>query len=156
MVWTRRTTGDDGRFKKTHVFFGRDAFTNAAVALAILSNKPIGIGARHGWMPAGDPLRVTETTESCAMSFNIAPAVEAFEEHAEATNQRFDRENPLPFFLHNVVGVKTEDGHKLRVPLGVEAKGGIGLGLTISRDLARGMGATSGCGVRWGGGRCLR
>jgi hypothetical protein len=123
--------GDDGRFKKTHVFFGREAFTNAAVALEILSNKPIGIGARHGWMPAGDPLRVTETTESCVVSFNVAPAIEAFEEHAEATNQRFDRENPLPFFLHNVVGVKTEDGHKLRVPLGVEAKGGIQLAAEV-------------------------
>jgi hypothetical protein len=117
--------GDDGRFKKTHVFFGQEAFTDAAVALEILSNKPIGIGARHGWMPAGDPLRVTETAQSCVVSFNVAPAVEAFEEHAAATNQRFDRANPLPFFLHNVVGVKTEDGHKLRVPLGVEAKGGI-------------------------------
>jgi hypothetical protein len=117
--------GDDGRFKKTHVFFGQRAFTDAAVALEILSNKPIGIGARHGWMPAGDPLRVTETAHSCVVSFNIAPAVEAFEEHAAATNQRFDRENPLPFFLHNVVGVKTEDGHKLRVPLGVAPEGGI-------------------------------
>ena len=117
--------GDDGHFKKTHVFFGRQAFTDAAVALEILSNKPIGIGARHGWMPTGDPLRVTETAQSCVVSFNVAPAVEAFEEHAAATNQRFDRENPLPFFLHNVVGVQTEDGHKLRVPLGVEERGGI-------------------------------
>jgi hypothetical protein len=117
--------GDDGRFKKTHIFFGREAFTDAAVALEILSNKPIGIGARHGWLPAGDPLRVTETAQSCVVSLNVAPAVEAFEEHAAATNQRFDRENPLPFFLHNVVGVKTEDGHKLRVPLGVGAAGGI-------------------------------
>jgi hypothetical protein len=117
--------GDDGLFSKTHVFFGREAFTDAAVALEILSNKPIGIGARHGWSPSGDPLRVTETQQSCVMSLNVSPAVEAFEEHAAATGQRLDRDDPMPFFLHNIVGVKTDDGHKLRVPLGVDSAGGI-------------------------------
>lgn len=117
--------GDDGKFEQTHVFIGTEALTNAAVALEILSNKPIGIGARHGWAPASDPLRVTESRESCVVSFNVAPAVEAFEEHAESTHQQFDRENPLPFFLHNIVGVQTEAGHKLRVPLGVADEGGV-------------------------------
>ena len=117
--------GDDDRFGKTHVFFGTEASTNAVVALEILSNKPIGIGARHGWVAAGDPLRVTETNQGCMISLNVAPAVEAFEEHASATSQEFDRANPMPFFLHNIVGVKTETGHKLRVPLGIDASGGI-------------------------------
>jgi hypothetical protein len=44
--------GDHGAFKQTHVFCGTDAFSNGAVALEILSNKPIGIGARHGWVAA--------------------------------------------------------------------------------------------------------
>ncbi|MBA3557475.1 MAG: FIST C-terminal domain-containing protein [Gemmatimonadaceae bacterium] len=117
--------GDDGRFKETHVFFGTEAHTDAAVALEILSNKPIGIGARHGWTPAGDPLRVTQANNSCVLSLNVAPAVEAFEEHAAQSNQRFDRADPLPFFLHNVVGVKSDEGYKLRVPLGIDAEGGI-------------------------------
>jgi hypothetical protein len=117
--------GDDGAFKQTHVFCGTEAATNAAVALEILSNKPIGIGARHGWQPASDPFRVTESADSCVLSLNVSPAVEAFEEHATATSQAFDREQPLPFFLNNIVGVKSEEGHKLRVPLGVEASGGV-------------------------------
>ena len=117
--------GDDARFKKTHVFLGTESHTDAAVALEILSNKPFGIGARHGWQPSGDPLRVTETADACVLSFNVAPAVEAFEDHAAATSQNFDRSDPLPFFLHNIVGVQTEDGHKLRVPLGVAEDGGI-------------------------------
>ncbi len=117
--------GDDALFKKTHVFFGTESHTDAAVSLEILSNKPFGIGARHGWRPSGDPLRVTETADACVLSFNVAPAVEAFEEHAAATNQSFDRTDPLPFFLHNIVGVQTESGHKLRVPLSVAEEGGI-------------------------------
>jgi len=117
--------GDDALFKETHVFFGTESVTNAVVALEILSNKPIGIGARHGWVPAGDPLRVTETKQACMISLNVSPAIEAFEEHAVATAQQFDRDDPMPFFLHNIVGVKTDDGHKLRVPLGIDASGGI-------------------------------
>jgi hypothetical protein len=117
--------GDDGAFKQTHVFWGTDAFSNGAVALEILSNKPIGIGARHGWVAASGPLRVTETTLSCLVSLNTAPAADAFEDHALETSQTFDRAAPLPFFLHNIVGVKTDDGFKLRVPLGVGADGGV-------------------------------
>lgn len=117
--------GDDGRFHKTHVFFGTSAFSNAAVALEVLSDKPIGIAARHGWSPCGDPLRVTESSQSCMVSLNISPAIEAFEDHAAATQQAFDRTDPMPFFLHNIVGVETPEGHKLRVPLGVSAEGGI-------------------------------
>ena len=117
--------GDDAQFKETRVFFGSESHTNAAVALEILSNKPFGIGARHGWSACGNPLRVTQADDSCVLSLNVAPAVEAFEEHAESTKQSFDPGNPIPFFLHNVIGVKTAEGHKLRVPLGVGADGGV-------------------------------
>jgi hypothetical protein len=117
--------GDDGAFKQTHVFIGREAHTNAAVALEILSNKPVGIGARHGWEPASAAMRVTEAADACLVSLNTTPAADAFEEHATATSQRFDRGDPLPFFLHNIVGVKSGADYKLRVPLGVAESGGV-------------------------------
>jgi hypothetical protein len=117
--------GDDGAFRQTHVFCGTEAATDAVVALEILSNKPVGIGARHGWVPASGPLRVTEAANACVVSLNTSPAADAFAEHADATNQSFDRADPFPFFLHNIVGVKEEAGHKLRVPLGVAEDGGV-------------------------------
>jgi len=117
--------GDDGAFRQTHVFLGTEFHTNAVVALEILSDKPFGIGARHGWQPASAALRVTESADSCVVSLNTIPASDAFEEHALATSQAFDRADPLPFFLHNVVGVKSDDGFKLRVPLGIAAEGGV-------------------------------
>jgi hypothetical protein len=117
--------GDDGAFRKTHVFCGTAAHSDAVVALEILSNKPLGIGARHGWQPASAPLRVTESVDACLVSFNAVPAADAFEEHALATSQQFDRKEPLPFFLHNIVGVRSDEGYKLRVPLGVASEGGV-------------------------------
>ncbi len=118
--------GDDARFSKTHVFSGTEVFTDAAVALEILSTKPIGVGVSHGWEPASEPLRVTEASGSMVISLNAIPAVEVFEEHAESTGQRFDREDPMPFFLHNVLGIDTGSGFKLRVPLSILPDGSIG------------------------------
>jgi hypothetical protein len=115
--------GDDGRFEKTHVFAGREAHSDAAVALEILSDKPLGIGVAHGWQPVGEPLRVTEADGARLVSLNGAPAVEAFLEHAERTRQRLDAGSPLPFFLHNVLGIKSLEGYRLRVPLAIGEDG---------------------------------
>ncbi|HXI12390.1 MAG TPA: FIST N-terminal domain-containing protein [Thermoanaerobaculia bacterium] len=117
--------GDDAKFSKTHVFCGTKAYTDAVVALEMLSRKQIGIGVSHGWKSSGEPLRVTEVEGMRLISLNAAPAVEAFEEHAEKTGQTFDRSNPIPFFLHNVLGIDTGSGFKLRVPLAVNEDGSI-------------------------------
>jgi hypothetical protein len=126
--------GDDAKFSKTHVFFGTEAYTDAAVALEILSSKPLGIGVRHGWQPSGTPQRVTEVDGARVVSLNAIPAVEAFAEHAEKTGQHFDPANPLPFFLHNVLGVDTGGGYKLRVPLSVGEDGSV----TCAADIPAG------------------
>ncbi len=117
--------GDEERFQRTHVFFGTRVLTDAAVALEILSKKPVGIGVNHGWRPAGPIMRVTEADGMRLVSLNSAPAIEAMEEHAETTGQRLDRGEPVPFFLHNVFGINTGSGYKLRVPLGIDADGAI-------------------------------
>jgi hypothetical protein len=115
--------GDDGNFKKTHVFAGSRAVTDAMVALEILSSRPIGVGVSHGWTPASAPMRVTEASGSRVVSLNGAPAVEAIESFARETGQSFDRSQPLPFFLHNILGIRTENDYRLRVPLSVEEDG---------------------------------
>lgn len=117
--------GDDARFQQTHVFCGTEVHRDAAVALEIASAKPIGIGARHGWRPASAPLRVTEADSAHIVSLNAQAAVDAFGDHATNTSQRFDPNDPMPFFLHNIVGVETAGGHKLRVPLGIADDGGV-------------------------------
>lgn len=116
---------DDAKFHKVHVFLGTEAHTDAIVVLEMLSRKPIGLGVRHGWKPVGPALRVTQAEGKRLVSLNAAPAVEVFEEHAQATNQTFNRADPLPFFLHNVIGIDTGDGYKLRVPLALNEDGSI-------------------------------
>ncbi|HEX6374064.1 MAG TPA: FIST N-terminal domain-containing protein [Longimicrobium sp.] len=117
--------GDDARFEHTVVFCGTEVASDAAVALEILSHKPVGVGVRHGWEPGPDRMRVTESVGMRLGSLNAAPAVDVFDAHAQATGQAFDHAQPIPFFLHNVLGVESADGYRLRVPLAVEADGAV-------------------------------
>jgi hypothetical protein len=117
--------GDDANFRRTQVFCGTELHSDAAVALEILSTKPIGVGVKHGWRPAGRPMRVTEADGARVVSLNAMSALEAFEQHAAATGQQFDPKEPIPFFLHNILGIDTGNGYKLRVPLAVNEDGSV-------------------------------
>jgi hypothetical protein len=117
--------GDDGRFHTTHVFAGRRSYGNAVCTLEILSSKPVGIGVSHGWEPAGEGMRVTEASGTRLIGLNGAPALDAIQEHAQMTGQPFDTAEPMPFFLHNVLGIRSAEGFRLRVPLAVGEDGAI-------------------------------
>lgn len=117
--------GDDGRFQTTHVFAGRRACSDAVVALEILSSKPVGVGVAHGWEPASQPMRVTEADGNRLISINGMPAVHALQDYAEQSGQRLNLKDPLPFFLHNVLGIKSSEGFRLRVPLAAQEDGSI-------------------------------
>ena len=116
---------DDAKFDTTYVFCGREAVTNAVVALGILSKKPIGIGVKHGWVAAGKPMRVTEADGLRLISLNAISAGDVYGQHAENNGKVFNREDPLPYFLQNVIGIDTGDGFKLRVPLSLGEDGSI-------------------------------
>jgi hypothetical protein len=117
--------GDDGRFHSTHVFAGTKSYNNAVSALEIVSSKPIGIGVSHGWEPTGAGMRVTEADGTRLIGLNGAPALDAMQEHAKSTGQAFDLAEPMPFFLHNVLGIRSAEGYRLRVPLAVGENGSI-------------------------------
>ena len=113
--------GDDAHFRKTHVFYGTEAVPDAAVGLEILSHKPIGVGVCHGWEPASEPFRVTQVLGPDLISLNAIPICDVLVRHAAQTNQGLDLAHPLPFFLHNVLGIVTDSGMRLRVPLLINA-----------------------------------
>lgn len=119
--------GDNANFQKTHVFYDTAAYTDSAVILEILSNKPIGVGAAHGWKPVGSRMRVTETDGMKLVSLNGRPAVELFTERAKATGQNFNSDDHIPFFLHNIIGIEVAGDHKLRVPLAFLPGGSIAM-----------------------------
>ena len=123
--------GDDGRFAKTYVFCGTRTYSDAVVALEIQSEKPIGVGVAHGWVPTEVGYRVTAVEGERLISLNGAPAVQAFLDHALATGEALDTSSPLPFFLHNILGIRGSGGYRLRVPLAINADGSIACAAAI-------------------------
>lgn len=117
--------GDNAQFQRTSVFCGREVLNDAAVALEMLTAKPIGVGVRHGWAPASAPFRVTEAEGTRLVSLNGLPAAEAFDAHAATTAQTLDRAAPIPFFLHNILGIGAGASYRLRVPLAILPDGSV-------------------------------
>ncbi len=117
--------GDNAQFQRTTVFCGDEVMTDAAAVLEIISDKPIGIGVSHGWEPASAPLRVTAAEGLRVISLNGLPAAEAFQAHAQQTGQALDAASPIPFFLHNILGIETAGAHRLRVPLAIQGDGSV-------------------------------
>ena len=117
--------GDNAQFQKTTVFCGGEVLSDAAVALEIISQKPLGIGVSHGWEAASSAFRVTEAEGMKLVSLDGLPAAEVFQSYAQETGQELDAAAPIPFFLHNILGIDTAGGHKLRVPLAILPDGAV-------------------------------
>jgi hypothetical protein len=115
--------GGDERFERRFVFCGTEAIADGIVALEILSTKPVGIGVRHGWQPRSPKMRVTQAQKTQVHSLNAIPAADVFREHATTTGQTLDDAQPLPFFVHNVLGLETGGAPKIRVPLAIGEEG---------------------------------
>jgi hypothetical protein len=117
--------GDNAQFQRTTVFCQGDVMSDAAAVLEIISDKPIGVGVAHGWEPASPPLRVTAADGLRVVSLNGLPAAEAFQTHARETGQALDPGAPIPFFLHNILGIEAAGAHRLRVPLAIQDDGSV-------------------------------
>jgi hypothetical protein len=116
--------GDNAQFSYTPVFYDTEAVTNALVALEIHSHKPFGIGVRHGWHPVSSPMHITSVKGMDLISLDGKPAIEAFRTYAKNSGQYFDEANPLPFFLHNSLGIEGA-GYRLRVPISINSDGSL-------------------------------
>ena len=116
--------GDNAQFSYTPVFYNTEVVTDAVVTLEIHSRKPLGIGVQHGWRPASPPMDITHVRGMDLIDLDGKPAIEAFRMHAKNSGQVFDEENPLPFFLHNSLGIEGA-GYRLRVPLAINPDGSL-------------------------------
>jgi hypothetical protein len=114
-------TADGARMSESRLFCGTEVLSDAAVALEILSDRPLGVGLCQGWVPTSERMRVTEAEGNRLIGLNGVAALEIYQAHAEATGQAFDHQNPIPFFLDNIIGIESGAGYKFRVPVAVNS-----------------------------------
>jgi hypothetical protein len=81
--------GDDLRMGGTHQIYGDRVITGSIVAAAISSDSPIGIGVRHGWLPVGEPMMVTESEGVTVLGLDDRPALDVYLERLDAPPEAY-------------------------------------------------------------------
>ena len=76
--------GDDMRMVRTFQFHNGRILSGAVVGAAIGSDAPLGIGVRHGWQRAGEPMVVTSSVRNRVLALDGRPALDVFLERLAA------------------------------------------------------------------------
>jgi hypothetical protein len=76
--------GDDLKMTKTFQLYGDRVLTGSVVAAGIASTAPLGIGLRHGWRKAGEPMLVTTSAGNRVHTLDDRPALDVYLERLGA------------------------------------------------------------------------
>jgi len=87
--------GDDLKMESTHQFHGDEVLQDAAVAAAIASDAPLGIGVRHGWRRVGEPVLVTKSEGTKVIELDDQPALDVYLDRLNAPAEA--RTDPAAF-----------------------------------------------------------
>ncbi|MEX0587770.1 MAG: FIST N-terminal domain-containing protein [Cyanobium sp.] len=70
--------GDNLAMRRTRQMHGRRVMSQSVVAAAISSDRPLGIGVSHGWIPASEPMLVTSSKGNILSSLEDKPALDVY------------------------------------------------------------------------------
>jgi hypothetical protein len=73
------TAGDNGEFRNTWQFFGKDVLTDSIVAVGFSGDFSFGTGVSSGWSPVGIAKKVTKACGNIVYELNGQPALEVYE-----------------------------------------------------------------------------
>ena len=103
--------GDDLKMTRTFQFHDEQMLTDSVVAAGIASAAPIGIGVRHGWRRAGEPMLVTASVGNRVYTLDDQPALDAYLEHLGiAESAHLDQEGLARLALTHPLGLSRRSG----------------------------------------------
>jgi len=107
--------GDDLKMEQTTVLFNDEVLTDAAVAAAVASDAPFGIGADHGWRKVGDPVLVTSATTGKVYMLGDEPALDVYLDRLGAPAEAHDDPAAFArFALHHPLALSRRGGEEMR------------------------------------------
>ena len=121
-------SGDDFAFKKTYQYVNDKVYSGAVVGLGLAGNFKIGIGVKHGWIPVGEPMKVTKSAGAIIHEINNAPAVKIYEDYFGAEEAKILHTEALAkLAITYPLGMKVPGSDELliRDPITVDDKGSI-------------------------------
>jgi hypothetical protein len=107
--------GDQTHAGTTAQLFGTDVLHDAAIAVALGSDAPFGIGIRHGWRKVGDPMVVTGSHKGWINTLDDRPALDAYLEWVDAPAEAYeDFDKFAPYAVTRPLGVRRRSGDEVR------------------------------------------
>ncbi len=107
--------GDDLDMEQTFQIFGGQVHRGAVVAAAISSDRPIGIGVRHGWEPVGESMLVTGSQGVTVSSLDDQPALDVYLDRFNAPDEvRNDLDAFIDFAVTRPLGIRRRDRMEIR------------------------------------------
>jgi hypothetical protein len=126
-------TGDDLTLDRPRVFADGEVRGDCAVLTGIFTTQPLGLAARHGYLPVGPTRRVTRSDGPWLMELDGRPAFDVWVEDAKATGLDVPsgRGAEAVIFLSNHFSLGVLDATRsepiLRSPVRIQSKGGVRL-----------------------------
>ncbi|KKR00625.1 MAG: hypothetical protein UT98_C0001G0003 [Candidatus Nomurabacteria bacterium GW2011_GWF2_40_31] len=121
-------SGDDFAFQKTYQYVNDKVYSGAVVGLGLTGNFKMGIGVKHGWIPVGEPMKVTKSQGAVIHEINGSPAVKIYEDYFGAEEAKILHTEALAkLAITYPLGMKVAGSDELliRDPITVDEKGSI-------------------------------
>jgi hypothetical protein len=107
--------GEETWNRATTQFYGTQVLRDAAIAAAIGSDAPLGIGMSHGWRIAGDAMVVTGARKGWITTLDDRPALDTYLERVDAPQAAYhDPSVFAPFATVRPLGIRGRSGDAVR------------------------------------------
>ena len=121
------SAADDFSFKRTYQYFQGKVYTNAVPGVLLSGSISVGIGARHGWQPLGNPRTVTRATANVVRQLDGKSAVNLYEDYFGKAAAALKKESLADMTILYPLGmlVPDEEEYLLRNVLRADADGSL-------------------------------
>lgn len=107
--------GDYLAMRRTRQIHGRRVMSQAVVAAAVSSDRPLGIGVSHGWTPVSEPMLVTGSRGNILSTLEDKPALDVYLDFFNPKDiVRTDPEAFADFAATHPIGIRRRDKIEMR------------------------------------------
>lgn len=107
--------GDYLAMRQTLQLHGTTVMNGAVVAAAISSERPLGVGVSHGWIPASEPMLVTDSRDTQLSSLDDRPALDVYLDFFDPPQEvREDPQAFADFAAIHPIGIRRRDRIEMR------------------------------------------
>ncbi|TSC71637.1 MAG: hypothetical protein G01um101448_1119, partial [Parcubacteria group bacterium Gr01-1014_48] len=119
--------GDDFVFEKTYEYRDGEVFSGAVAGVGLAGKFSMGAGVRHGWVPIGNPMKVTKAKGSVVDELDNRPAVSIYEDYFGEKAEDLRKEPLARMAITYPLGIKLPgmEEYLIRDPITVDEKGAL-------------------------------